>query len=75
MLKLMTTFGLQTLNGADGAFFRTGTTMQAVLRLNAIRVPRLDALLWTAFEAGTATDTRIGIDAEALNRRRRRAFV
>lgn len=75
MLKLMTIVGLQTRNGAGGAILGTGTAMQAVLRFNAIRVSRLDALLWTARKAGAATDTRIGIDAETPNRRWRRALV
>ena len=36
MLKLMTVFGLQARNGADGAILDTGTAMQAVLGLYAI---------------------------------------
>lgn len=68
MLKLMTVFGLQALNGTDGAILCTGTAMQAVLRLYAIRVSRLNALLWTVLKTGTATDTRIGINAKTLNR-------
>lgn len=75
MLKLMTVFGLQAFNGAGGAILGTGTAMQAVLWLYAIRVSRLDALLWTAFKTGTATDTRIGIDAETLNGRGRHVLV
>ena len=75
MLKLMTVFGLQTRNGADRAILGTGTAMQTVLGLYAIRASRLDAFLWTALEAGAATDTRIGIDAETLGGRRRRALV
>lgn len=36
MLKLMTVFGLQARNGADGAILGTGTAMQAVLGLYVI---------------------------------------
>lgn len=75
MLKLVTVFGLQTLNGADGAILNAGTTMQAALRLYAIRVSRLDALLRAVLKAGAATDTRIGVDAEALGGRRCHALV
>ena len=75
MLKLMTVFGLQALNGTDGAILCTGTAMQAVLGLYAIRISRIDALLWTALKTGTTTDTRIGIYAKALNRYGRRVLV
>ena len=75
MLKLMTVFGLQTRNGADGAILGTGAAMQAVLGLYAIGVSRLDALLRAALKAGAATDARIGIDAESLGGHRRRALV
>ena len=75
MLKLMTVFGLQTRNGADGAILGTGTAMQAMLGLYAIRVSRLDAFLWAVLKAGATTDTRIGIDAETLGRRGRRSLV
>ena len=70
MLKLMTVFGLQALNGTDGAILCTGTAMQAVLGLYAIRIPRVDALLWTMLKTGAATDTRIGINAKTLSRYR-----
>ena len=59
--------GLQAPNGADGAILFTGATVQAVLRLYAIRVTRLDALLRTVLKTGTATDTRIGINTKTLN--------
>ena len=75
MLKLMTIFGLQTRNGADGAILGTGTAMQTVLGLYAIRVSRRDALLWTMLKAGATTGTRIGIDVETLGRRGRRSLV
>lgn len=75
MLKLMTIFGLQARNGADGAILGTGTAMQTVLGLYAIGVSRLDALLRAVLKAGAATDTRIGIDAEAPGGHRRHALV
>ena len=75
MLKLMTVFGLQARNGADGAILGTGAAMQAVLGLYTIGVSRLDALLRAVLKAGAATDTRIGIDVKTLGRRGRRALV
>ena len=75
MSKLMAVFGLQARNGADGAILGTGTAMQAVLRLYAIRVSRLDAFLRAVLKAGAATDARIGIDAETLGGHRRHALV
>ena len=75
ILKLMTVFGLQALNGADRAILFTGTAMQAMLGLYVIRVSRLDALLWAVLKTGTAADTRIAIDAKTLNRRRRHVLI
>lgn len=71
----MTVFELQAPNGADGAILCTSTAMQAVLRLYAIRVPRLNALLWTVLKTGTATDACIAIYAKALNRYGRHVLV
>ena len=67
--------GLQALNGADGATLFTGATVQAVPRLYAIRVTRLDALLRTVLKTGTATDTHIGINTKTLNGRGRHVLV
>ena len=75
MLKLMAVFGLQARNGADGTILFTGATVQAVPRLYAIRVTRLDALLRTVLKTGTATDTRIGINTKTLNGRGRHILV
>ena len=71
----MSVFEPQAPNGADGAILCTSTAMQAVLRLYAIRVSRLNALLWAVLKTGTATDTRIGINAKTLNRPGRHALI
>ena len=75
MLRLMTVFGLQALDSADGTILGTGTAMQAVLGFNAIRISRLDAFLRTVLKAGAAADSRIRIDTKTLGGRRRHVLI